>query len=479
MMEAQDMPTTAGSQQVTSASSHWPILAACALLLASLLLFWPGIAEYDSIVQYRQVLSQSYDDWHPPIMARLWAVLSFARPSTAPMFIIQMAGYWIGIGLLGRALGQRKTVVLLALGATPLLLGWLAIVVKDSQLVGALTLAIGLIATFRLRERPIPPFAFVIVVLCLIYATLVRANGAFSTVPLAFLLVARPRNEFFRLAAMIATIPVVLLLSQPINHSLLGARDSGVRSSQPIYDLAAIAVRTGDPATGVSTQAIRTLAAHHCVKPLFWDPLGENAFCASAIRPWDKMPLGQLYGQFAKAVIAHPYAYIAHRLGHLNSTERWLVPLHWPLAAPPARSEPNDLGFPNPSFMATRWQGVAGLLTETPVAWPIFWVVAASWGLWNCWCRPEGAQRELATALFVSTLFQEASFILLSISSDLRYHLWAMLATALGWIILWRYDEAVRGKRWAALVIALVILSGTVARSTLPTPPARYASLMN
>ena len=51
MMEAQDMPTTAGSQQMTSAPSHWPILSACALLLESLLLFWPGIAEYDSIDQ--------------------------------------------------------------------------------------------------------------------------------------------------------------------------------------------------------------------------------------------------------------------------------------------------------------------------------------------------------------------------------------------------------------------------------------------
>lgn len=458
---------------------RWPILAACVLLLASLLVFWPGIAEYDTVVQYRQVLNQHYDDWHPPIMARLWSALSFAGQSTAPLLILQMAGYWLGLGLLGRALGHRKAIVLLTLGATPLLLGWLAVVIKDSQLMGAMTLAIGLVATYRLHNRPIPPFALIVVILCLAYATLVRANGIFSTVPLAMLLVRRPRSELFRFAAMIVAIPVVLLISQPINHMLLGARDSGVRSSQPLYDLAAIAVRTGDPSIGINSQAIQVLTAHHCVKPLFWDSLGENPACASAIHPWDRTPIGQLYGEFVRAVATHPGAYIAHRLGHLNSTERWLVPLHWPLAAPPARSEPNDLGFPNPSAMARHWQRLAGWWTEAPLAWPILWTVAALWGVWNAGHRPAGAPRDLAMALFVSTLFQEASFTLLSISSDLRYHLWAMFATALGWVILWRRGEPLRARRIAMLAMALLILSGAIARFTLPPAPARYSDLMN
>lgn len=474
------MPATVELQHGTSFPTRWPVFVACILLLlASLLLFWPGIAEYDTIVQYRQILSHSYDDWHPPIMARLWSVFSFAGRSAAPLLILQIAGYWLGLGLLGRALGHRKAIVLLALGATPLMLGWLAVIVKDSQLVGALTLATGLVGFYRLRDRRIPPVAFIVVILCLAYATLVRANGIFSTIPLAMLLVPRPRNELGRLAAMIVMIPVVLLISQPVNHILLGARDSGVRSSQPIYDLAAIAVQTGDQSTGLSPQAIRTLAAHHCVKPLFWDPLGENPFCASAIRRWDRMPLGQLYDEFARAVVAHPAAYIAHRLAHLNSTERWLVPMHWPLAAPPAQSEPNDMGFPNPSLMATKWQKVAGWLTEAPIAWPILWMVSALWGLWNAWHRPTGAQRDLAMTLFVSTLFQEASFIPLSISSDLRYHLWAMFATALGWTILWQRGEHLRAKGLAVLVMAMLILSATIARFTLPPPPTRYSNLMN
>lgn len=473
------MQVDAELHRAASLAKTWPLLTAIALLLGSLLLFWPGIAEYDTITQYQQVLTNHYDDWHPPVMARLWAALSFAGSGTGPLFTLQLTGYWLGLGLLAQALGGRKAIALLMIGATPFLLGWLAIVIKDSQLIGALTLATGLIGACRLRGRPIPAPALILAILCLAYATLVRANAAFSTVPLAMLLAPRPWNSPARFMAMITAIPALLLLSQPINHDLLGAHDSGVRRTQPIYDLAAIAMRTGDDATGLGPRAIRTLSIHHCVKPLFWDPLGDTPACKDAVRSWDKAPVGQLYGELAKAAFFHPLAYLAHRFAHLNSTGRWLVPAHWPLAAPPAGAEPNDLGFPQPSPMAAHWQRLGGWLTEAPIGWPIFWVAAALWGLWNVISQPAGARRDLAIALFLSALFQEASFAVISISSDLRYHLWPMLAAAMGWLILWRHGLPFRGKGAAILIFALLLASGTLARLTLPPPPTRYADLMN
>ncbi|WP_255325586.1 MULTISPECIES: hypothetical protein [Sphingobium] len=453
--------------------SRKPLLAALLFLICSLLFFWPGIAEYDTIVQYQQLLTRSYDDWHPPVMARLWSLLSFSGPGAAPLFVLQIATYWLGLGLLAQALGGRKAIALLLIGANPLLLGWLAIVIKDSQAIGALALATGIIGTYRLRNRPLPVPALLIAILCLAYATLLRANAAFSTVPLTMLLIPYPRNGLARLAVTVAAIPAVLLLSQPINHGLLGARDSGVRRTQPIYDLAAIAVRTGD-APSLPPQAAPSLAAHHCVLPLFWDPLGDAPDCAALIRAWDKAPVGPLYRLWASAALAHPVAYLAHRLAHLNSTERWLIPYHWPLAAPPAHGEPNRLGLASPANpLVIPWQKSAGWLTEMPVAWPIFWVVAALWGLWNLRGQPPSAPRDLALALFTSALFQEASFLALSISSDLRYHLWAMMASALGWLILWPPRPSLRATGPAILAFALLILSGTAARVMLPPPTAQ------
>ena len=60
-------------------------VGAVLLCLAALALGWPGVAEYDSVEQYRQVLNGVYLDWHPPIMARFWADCSGVEPYLAPM----------------------------------------------------------------------------------------------------------------------------------------------------------------------------------------------------------------------------------------------------------------------------------------------------------------------------------------------------------------------------------------------------------
>ncbi|WP_340264261.1 hypothetical protein [Sphingobium mellinum] len=457
---------------------RWPIVVALALLLCSLLLFWPGIAGYDTLTQYQQILAQSYDDWHPPIMARLWSVLLLLDHGSGPMLALQFTGYWVGIGLLAQPMARGKAAALLALGASPLFVGWVALVLKDSQMIGALSLASGCIGHYRLRNRPITLPALIIACLCLAYATLVRANGAFSTVPLAVLLLPTPLKPLTRLAAIAAGIFAILLLSQPINQRLLGAQDSGVRRSEPIYDLAAIAVRTGERPAGLDPQAARALTTHDCVKPLFWDRLGEVPACASVVRPWTKAPVGWLYGQLARAALAHPVAYVSHRMAHLNSTERWIVPLHWPLAAPPAEAEPNDLGFPNPSVVAAHWQKLAGWVAETPLGWPVIWLALALWGIGIASTRASANDRTLALALLASALVQEASFAVISISSDLRYHLWPMFATALAWVILWRPGMAGVRYRPALAALGFLLLSGTIARLTLPTPPTCYADLM-
>ena len=61
---------------------------------------------YDTVAQYRQVLSGVYDDWHPPAMARVWALLTAFGPGATPMLVLQLATYWLGVGLIGGALAR-------------------------------------------------------------------------------------------------------------------------------------------------------------------------------------------------------------------------------------------------------------------------------------------------------------------------------------------------------------------------------------
>ncbi|MDI1296133.1 MAG: hypothetical protein PSY12_09675 [bacterium] len=323
-------------------------------------------------------------------------------------------------------------------------------------MVGALVAATGLVGYYRLQGRSIPIPALSLVTLCIGYATLIRANAAFSTVPLSVLMAPQRWSPLRRLGVTLVGIAAVLGLSQPINLHLLGARDSGVRRSEPVYDLAAI------------------------VKPLFWDSLGGKPACSQAMAALEHRPANGLYIDLARAVVHHPVAYLLHRLAHLNSTSRWLVPFHWPLANPPAASEPNDVSLGNPRCCAAiDWQiWAAGTASETPLGWPIVWLIAAIWGLWVAARQPQDSRRDLGIALLGSALVQELSFAAISVSSDLRYHLWPIVATALACALLWGWPAPTRHRRIAMALLACVILSGIIARFTLPAPPARYADLL-
>lgn len=445
------------------------------LLGGALVLFWPGYVAYDSLAQYRQALSGRYDDWHPPIMAHLWSLFGAAGP--APMFAVQMALYWAGFGGLAAVLTLRgrRLAALAVLGVAlwPPLLGWQAVVLKDTQMLAALLGGIGLLAGWRLRDRPVPPAVVAIVALLFGYALLVRANAVFAVVPLVLMLIRWPHRLWLRLLVGGVGIVAVIALAGPINHRWLGGAASGVERTQPIYDLAGIGVRSGDPGVGLDARALAALRAKACVRPFFWDPLGEPGRCAGEVAALHAMPVAHLYAQWIAAAARHPLAYAAHRLAHLNATERWLVPAHWYGAAPPWASEPNAYDFGAPGRSATRWQRLAAWLVETPLGWPILWTVLGAIGLATV-ARAEDAAERLAAALFVSALAQEASFALVSIASDLRYHLWSMTAVALGWILVGRGPRG-----WpAALVLASVLAGGTAARLWLPEAAQSYAGML-
>ncbi|WP_126516709.1 hypothetical protein [Sphingobium amiense] len=456
---------------------RWPLLTTVLLAVLSLAIFWPGVVSFDAVGQYGQAMTGRYDDWHPPIMARLWSLFRPEIWRAAPMLIVQVTGYWIGLGLIAEALSGWRRAAAFAIGLFPPLLGWQAVIVKDSQLMAALLLATGIIVHSRLRGRIMAQWQLALAYILIAYALLVRANALFAIVPFAVLIAARGSIRVRHGVAILAALAMALTLGPVVNHRLLGARDSGVQRTVPLYDLAGIAVRADAPLAGFAPDAGRRLKAAHCVKPLFWDTLGSRDECAAAMHPLDRAAPGHLYALLATAAIAHPFAYAAHRLAHWNSTERWLVGGRWPLAAPPARTEPNDWHLPDPSLhAAAEWMAVAVLFVGLPFCWPVVWTFAAAMGLWRCW-NGKDDRDVIARALLASALAQEASFLVISISSDLRYHLWSMVATAIGWLFARRHGSKSLAA-WTMAGIAFLVATGAAARWTLPPAPATYADLM-
>ena len=439
---------------------------------------------YDTVSQYDQVLSNEVTDWHPPLIVRLWQVLHRWAPGTVPMFVLQVALYGIGFALLVGALVRggrwRSAIATAALALSPLLIGWQMVVLKDAQMLGALVAALGIVAHYRLRDRPVPLLAAVAAGLLIGYATLVRANALFATVPLAVLLLPRPHSILSRGAIAAVAIGALLLATPFIDHRLLHGEPSGVAKTQPLFDLAAIAVATPGAPSPFTRAERAEIARRHCVKAFFWDPLGEPTACEPAVERLQDASERTLYFDLARAVVAHPLAYAKHRLEHWNSTQRWLVQPNLPEAAPPDEAEDNDLGLRTPvSPLMPAWQSAAATEAGTPLGWPIVWTIVALLLAPTAWRRRGEPVGSVALALIASAVTVEASFLVISIASDLRYHLWSMTASALALILL-SADFRARKVEWIAStsVLMLVIAGGLVTRSTLPPAPDSYEAMI-
>lgn len=452
-------------------------LTAGVLYAATLALFWPGYALYDATVQFQQALAGRYDDWHPPIMAWLWRRLHLIVGGEAgPMLAAQLGEWWLGLGLIAAALAHdgraRAAGATLAVGLLPPFLGWQVAVLKDAQMAGALLAVAGLVAWWRLRARPLPWPARAAVAILLIEATLLRANAVFAVAPFAAAL-ASSLSGRARTALAAAFVAMGLLLAGPINHDVFGAARSGVERTQAIYDLAAIAARAGVATdTGLTGTERQAVIAKGCASPFFWDPLGDAERCADDLTRLYEVPPDTLYGMLARAVLHHPLAYAGHRLAHLNSTERWLIPPGWPGGAPPIGGEPNTLGLHEPGRAAAGWQALGGTIAATPLGWPVVWIMVGLGALAVAVSRPVSRAGSLAIALAASALSLEASFAAVSIASDLRYHLWPMVASALAAVLVLADGRPARRLlAAAAAVLGLVMLAGGFARAMLPQPP--------
>lgn len=450
-----------------------------------MLVFWPGVAMYDTVAQYDEVLSNDVDDWHPPVMVRLWQLLNHLAGGTVPVFLLQTVLYALGFALIVAALvrsGRSKAAAAtFLLAVSPLLLGWQMVVLKDGQMLGALLLAVGLWAHFRIGGNKVPAYAAALIALLTVYATLVRANALFATMPLAVLLIPRPAAMSAKFGLALGAMLAMIALTPLINQRLFGATSSGIAKSQPMFDLAAIAAASPQSVAPYTMPQRAQLIARHCVKSFFWDPIADPGSCGPVTKPAYALSEQILYRDLGEAIVSHPIDYAEHRLLHWNSTEWWLVPSGRIGAAPPDEAEPNDLGLATPkSPIMPVWQGAAAIEAQSPLGWPIFWTAIALLLLPFAWRNRARPNSELALALLVSALTLEASFVVISIASDLRYHLWSMTAAALA-LILQSSDVAMNRRAWflRSALLLMIIAAGAGTRVLLPSAPVSYQGMLH
>lgn len=423
----------------------WAALIALALGIAiSSLGYWPGIMIDDGRWQYQQSVDNSYEDWHPPLMAWIWRRLMFVHPGPAPMLVLQLSLYWVGIGLAAywawksRRAGLALAIVLAGWVPAPLALS--GTITKDCLMAGALLCATGLLLVRHVTRgwQAYAGASFGAGALIFVAAAL-RLNAVVACLPL--LLVALPAGlvrSRIRLTASAMVGALALFAIGPAINFLLEAEKTDVALSLIIFDLGGITEHSGIdqfPDLGVRDPVA---VNHRCYDPIQWDsystwakkvcPLGFERFQSGKDND-DFDP----FSVWIHAVANHPIAYAEHRLAHFNASSEFLVS-EGPTFTSWSQSVPNPWGYrvrPNPAL--TFVSGLADGAAHTPFGWPIFWISLALASLVAAIISAASIE---AMALAASSFLYGLSYLVLGVAVGMRYYFWTISASALAAILI-------------------------------------------
>jgi hypothetical protein len=173
-------------------------------LVSAMLLAWtwlafpvlPGVMTWDSFDQLRQARENSYNDWQPPVMARLWRELLPLHDGPGSMLFFHCGMLLAAAALLYMWAASRRYVlapVFLLLPLLPWVLNFEFVIWKDVGLAFSWLLAVALALHVRARERA----SFLWVAAAAIffgYGLLVRGNSLFGGLLLAPFLLSCLRN---------------------------------------------------------------------------------------------------------------------------------------------------------------------------------------------------------------------------------------------------------------------------------------------
>jgi hypothetical protein len=460
-------------------------VVALALVPALLTVFayWPGLMNWDPVRQYGEALSGQITDWHPPIMQWLWRRFIPHWPGPAPMLLVQVALWWGGLALLAaRARAAKRARLgwaLLACGLLPVGLALTGAIYKDCMMAGALASAAGLAAWRKGRA------AWLVLPLAaglLLFASALRFNGFAATMPLAVaLLPAALRRTRLRLLLTAAVTSGLLLATVPLINAASGAKPSGVQLSLMIFDLGGITEHSGvdvfpreldkdlDDKPIVDPVAVN----HHCYNPLRWDSYSDwvDVECPLGFTDWNNevAPKGvDAKRVWLAAVLHHPLAYAEHRLTHFAYNTRLLPLTDAQERAVPRQDAPNDWHFhvtPGPVLNAI--DALAMASSHTPLGWPIVLIALAFGGV----VAAPGAPRRsrdadglgsLALPLALSSFLYGMSYLVFSVASELRYHLWTTLAALLATVLV-AANRPPPGRLALAYLPAITVTIATIA----------------
>jgi hypothetical protein len=410
-------------------------------------IFYPGMTSIDAIIQLRQARSLAFDDHHPPLMGRVWAVLDQVIPGPSGMLLLQNLMFWVGLGIVACQTRLRPLYCALfiwAVGLFPPISSALGTIWKDVGMAAALLLAFSL---FLYADRHASWPALLAGLLSLFYGFSVRHNAAPAALPLALwagFLTCKfclPRLIPSLLpSALLGMLILVLfaLTARMVNQHLIKATPMYPVQQIIMHDLTAISVKTGliyTPVEFALNDAPVTLDKLACVyspdssQYVFsgkWT--AGSSQCAFRFKKvGDERTLALISDAWIKAVTAHPHEYIEHRWdvfsGQLGINHaRVCYPLH-------VGVEPNSMGIE--FHRSALYDRALAVSTEAAYRTPLFraWIYFCTVGVLLLVTLVLRRRDRLASlALGSSGLLYGLAYLGVGIDCAFRMNWWTIVA---------------------------------------------------
>lgn len=290
-------------------------------ILMTLILGYPGIPYTDTLMQYEDLLSGSWGDWHPPVMTAIWWLLNLFSPAPANIFLFQLTLFSVASFLWLKNFERKKIIVWgsCLLFLTPPIFASNAVLWKDVQMVNSFFLSLSCWLCYQRYQKK---FYLALSGLALLYAVSVRYNAA-AAVPF-LLFVVSPQISFKNILRVSGVTLALFVLSLLLS---MGLSDREVYPSQMVknYDLAGIYVYGGQvefPQYVTRVEDFHILRVRDLYKTAGLNHLFfvKNPVFRFTLNPED---IEELNSKWKNAIAHNLGSYLRHKWAVFTSFLRW------------------------------------------------------------------------------------------------------------------------------------------------------------
>ena len=413
----------------------------CAMVAAgfalTILVFYPGYMTNDATFVYQYMKTWEFGDWQSPMMTVLWRLIDPIAPGSASMFLLTATLYWLSFAVLALTIARRAIwlgLLVPLLGLVPTAFVFLAMIWRDMLFAVVWLFAATISYAAAGQGARLRALVAAIALSLVGVGVLLRPNSIVAAPFLAIYVLFPERFSWKRAGVVfLPALAAGYVLIQVVYYGVLGAERQNPLHQIFVFDLGGITHFTGENQFPVEWNAMQTaLLTTRCYNPDRWDSYWTLEPCRFVMQRLDDKSNAifgtpRLSAAWARAVVAHPLAYLAHR-----ATFMWTM-----LARPTLTLELYHLDEPgrtplgqNPRFRTVL--AVHDALKQTGLfrlgVWLILAAAVATF-TWRARATPAGA---FAVGVTASAVIYVMTYALVGVAADFRYGYWCVLATLAG-----------------------------------------------